>query len=191
MKCKWLKIGAAVAAVVGLTGMAQADQINGDITFTGGVQLNTGSSGTATAVVGWQDTVVESSDGDLGSIAAGTAVTFKSPWFFVSGPVIGLWSVGGYTFDLNLSSIQFQGGSPASVSVTGVGTLSGNGFDATTFSWAFTTQDPGAGSPLVFSFSAAAGSISGGSVPDGGTTAMLLGGSLLGLGLLKRKLLLA
>lgn len=191
MKSNWLKIGAVVAAVVGLTGMAQASQINGDITFTGGVQLNTGSSGTATAVVAWQDTSVESSSGDLASIAPGTAVTFKSPWFFVSGPVVGLWSVGGYTFDLNFSTIQFQGGSPASVSVTGQGTLSGNGYDPTTFTWAFTTQDPGAGQPLVFSFSAAAGSVAGGSVPDGGTTVMLLGGSLLGLGLLKKKLLFA
>jgi len=190
MKNNWLKIGVAVAAVMGLTGLAQADQINGDITFTGGAQLNTGSSGTATGVIGWQDTTVESSDGDLASVAPGTAVTFKSPWFFVSGPVVGLWSVGGYTFDLNFSTIQFQGGSPASVSVTGQGTLSGNGFDATTFSWAFTTQDPGAGNPLVFSFSAAAGSVAG-SVPDGGTTVMLLGSSLLGLGLLKRKLLFA
>ncbi|HEU6449245.1 MAG TPA: hypothetical protein VFV23_12490 [Verrucomicrobiae bacterium] len=190
MNKNWLKIGAAVAAVVGLTGMAQADQINGDITFTGGAQLNTGSSGTATGVLQWQDTVVESSDGDLSGITPGTAVAFHSPWFF-SGGQLGLWSVGGFTYDLNLSSIKFQGGTPAGLVVTGQGTLNGNDYDPTPFSWAFTVQDPGAGNPLVFSFSAAAGSISSGSVPDGGTTVMLLGGSLLAIGLLKKKLLFA
>jgi hypothetical protein len=98
--------------------------------------------------------------------------------------VAALWSVGGFTFDLTSSSIVYQGGNPAGVLVDGIGTVSGNGLTPETMTWSFSTSDPGAlgVDSLVFSFQAASGT-----VPDGGTTAMLLGVGVLGLGLLKKQ----
>lgn len=186
-------MGTVVAAVIGIAGMAQATPISGDITFAGGVQLDSSSAGTATEVLSWTgpggtgEPIVISDDGSFSGIAPGTQVTFASPWFFNSGAVAALWSVGGFTFDLTSSHIVFQGGSPAGVLVDGTGTVSGNGLDDTSMSWSFTTQDPGASGAdsSIFSFSSASGT-TGSTVPDGGTTAMLLGLGVLALGTLKK-----
>ncbi|HZF01828.1 MAG TPA: hypothetical protein VE344_08035 [Methylomirabilota bacterium] len=195
MKNKWLKMATVAAAVIGLTGIAQAVPISGDITFAGGVQLDTKSSGTATEVTAWTgpggvgSPIVISADGSFSGIAPGSTATFTAPWFFNSGAVADLWSAGGFTFDLTSSSVVFQGGHPAGVLVDGTGTISGNGLDATTIDWSFSVSNPSAAGRFgaVFSFQAAAGG--GGSVPDGGTTSMLLGIGMLGLGMVKKLML--
>ena len=196
MKRKLLIIAAVTAAVCGLGGAAQAVTISGNITFAGGVELNTSSAGTATEVLAWTGAggtgspEVISADGSFSAIAPGTAVSFTAPWYFDSGAVADLWSVDGYTFDLTSSSIVFQGGSPAIVGVDGTGTISGNGAGPQEMTWSFSTSDPGAAGAngtLVFSFQAASGTVP--TVPDGGTTAMLLGLSVLGLGLVRKQML--
>jgi hypothetical protein len=187
MKNKCFKMTAAVAAAVCIGGIAQAVPINGDITFVGGAQLNSSSAGTATEVLAWTGSggvgspTVLTDDGSFAGIAANTAATFTAPWSFNSGPLANLWTVGGFTFNLISSSIFSQGGNPAGVIVDGTGTVSGNGFTPTTLSWSFSASDPSAGTPPTFSFQAAAGS-----VPDGGTTVMLLGAGLLALGLCRK-----
>lgn len=199
MKRKWLII-AAVAAVCGMSGIARAVSISGDITFAGGIELNTSSAGTATEVLaftgpgGSGNPTVISSDGSFSGIAAGSTATFASDWFFNSGAVNSLWSVGGFTFDLTSSHIVFQGGSPAIVGVDGIGAVMGNGESPEAMTWSFSTSDPGAAGAngkLIFSFEVAGGTTGGGSatVPDGGTTAMLLGLGILGLGLVKKQIL--
>ena len=197
MKNKMIKLAVVAAASVALAQTVQAGLINGSVTFAGGVALDTTSAGTATEVVSWTGPqgsglltpVVESSSLDLAAVF-NAPVTFSPNWVFGAG-ANPLWSYTGldgdtFTFDLVSSYIFSQGGSPASVTVDGTGTITATGpvaFSATTGTWSFSTQNPSAGTPAVFSFSAAAGS-----VPDGGTTAMLLGAALSGLALLKRKL---
>ena len=199
MKRKWLII-AAVAAVCGMGGIAQAVSISGNITFAGGIELNTSSAGSATEVLAFTGPggsglpTVISSDGSFSSIAPGTTATFASDWFFNSGAVNSLWSVGGFTFNLTSSHIVFQGGSPAIVGVDGIGAVMGNGQSPEAMTWSFSTSDPGAAGTdgkLIFSFEVAGGTTggSGGTVPDGGTTAMLLGLGILGLGLVKKQIL--
>ncbi|HEY3760377.1 MAG TPA: VPDSG-CTERM sorting domain-containing protein [Verrucomicrobiae bacterium] len=192
MKNKWLTLAVAAAAVFSMAGVANAVPVSGDITFAGGVALNTDSAGTATEVTGWTGTggtgspVVISSDGSFSGLA-GSAATFTAPWFFNSGAVPALWSVGGFTFNLASSSIVFQGGHPAGVLVDGTGTVVAAGFTPTSIDWSFSVSDPSASTTFgaIFSFQSANGT-TGGSVPDGGTTAMLLGMGILGLGLLKK-----
>jgi hypothetical protein len=172
---------------------AQAVPIVGHITFAGTVTLNTGSAGTATAVVagGWHGTNgtglpdVMSRDGDFATfVANGAPVTFTAlQWNFNSGAVPSFWAVGGFTFDLTSSIIVFQGGNPASVVVNGSGFISGNGFSSTFGTWSFSTQDPAAGTPPVFSFSASSGT-----VPDSGSTVAFLGLALAGVEALRRKM---
>jgi VPDSG-CTERM motif len=196
MKKKSLVLAAVAVAVCGLAGVAQAVPISGDITFAGGVELNTASAGTATEVLAWTGPggsglpVVISDDGSFSGVAPGTTATFTSPWFFNSGAVASLWSVGGFTFNLTSSKIVFQGGSPAGVLVDGIGAISGNGLSPEAMSWSFSTSDPGATGVdgLVFSFQVADGTTGTSAVPDGGTTAMLLGLGVLGLGLVKKQM---
>jgi hypothetical protein len=196
MKKKSLVLAAVAVAVCGLAGVAQAVPISGDITFAGGVELNTASAGTATEVLAWTGPggsglpVVISDDGSFSGVAPGTTATFASPWFFNSGAVASLWSVGGFTFNLTSSKIVFQGGSPAGVLVDGVGAIMGNGLSPEAMSWSFSTSDPGATGVdgLIFSFQVADGTTGTSAVPDGGTTAMLLGLGVLGLGLVKKQM---
>jgi hypothetical protein len=165
---------------------AQAAGITGDITFTGTVNLDTASAGTATMVTGWHGLSttpssglpqVQDVDGDFATfVTPGDGVTFVHPWSFNSGAIASFWSVDGFTFDLTSSSIPSggQGFGPAGgfVSVIGVGTISGHGFDPTAGTFNFTTQDPSA--DAQFSFSAASEA-----VPEPMTIGSLLAGSSL------------
>jgi|SRR5919204_2324818 hypothetical protein len=164
---------------------AQATPITGNITFFGTVTLDTLDANTATMVTAWHgiggtgSPFVASADGSFAGLD-GMTVTFAAPWSFNSGPVTSFWSVGGFVFDLIVSSVTFQGG--GSLIVDGTGTITGPGFDPTTGAWHFTTQNPP--SEGVFSFSAAT---SAGAVPDGGSAVTLLGLASLGLAALRRK----
>jgi hypothetical protein len=199
MNKKWVGMAAIATVALGLGGIAQAVPISGDITFAGGVTLNTSSAGTASEVLNWTgpggtgNPIVISDDGSFSGIAAGSTATFASPWFFNSGSVAALFNVGGFTYNLTSSQVVFQGagpnGLPPGVLVDGIGSISGNGLDSEAMTWSFSTSDPSAlgVEGAIFSFQVAAGS-TGGSVPDGGTTAMLLGLGVLGLGLLKKQI---
>jgi hypothetical protein len=215
MKRKWL-IMAAAAAVCGVVGVAQAvpTPISGNITFVGGVELNSSSSATASEVTAWTgfggngSPLVESADGSFAGIAPGTSATFSSPWFFNSGAVSSLWSVGGFTFDLTQSHVVYQattveGGVPiGAATVEGIGAIMGHGLSPEAMTWSFSINDPsakGANGQQIFSFQLADGTVgssesgggSGGgssTVPDGGTTAMMLGLGILGLGLIKKQM---
>jgi hypothetical protein len=199
MKSKWLIMGAVAVAACGVAGSARADAISGDITFAGGATLNNSSAASATEVLSWTgpggtgEPIVVSDSGSFAGIAPGTAATFTAPWFFNSGSVASLWSVGGFTFDLTSSKIAYQGTTVqggttvGGVLVTGIGAVVGNGLSAEAMTWEFASGDPSAGG--VFSFQVADGTTGGSSsVPDGGTTAMLLGLGVLGLGVVKKQM---
>ena len=160
---------------------AQADS-NNVITFAGGAELNSGSVNTATAVTGWLDengfgpTVQSVSGFFAGFVGVGDTVTFTPTWSFESGPIAMFWTVDGFTFDLVVSHILFQG--DGFLAVYGTGLITGHGYTSSG-TWRFSTQDdPSNG---VFSFSAT-------SAPDGGATAALLGLSLAGIEIIRRKL---
>src|SRR6266446_9342312 len=149
-------IFAAVALLgAGVIDTLAAGPINGTITIRGGAELNTGSVNTATRVIGWLNgngaaPTVVSRSGDFATfVPVGASVAMAQPWNFNSGPLLGLWSVNGFTFDLTSSSIVQQGN--GFLSVKGTGVISGNSFDPTPGSWTFTTQNPPANG--VFSFS--------------------------------------
>lgn len=166
---------------------AHAVQITGTLDIAGGVTLNTNSLTTATQVSVFSNVIVTGVT--VGSILdttinIGNSVAMTQPWVFGAGKD-DLWSVGGFTFDLNTSTIITQ--TSGLLYVTGTGVLTGNGYDATPGMWAFTSQSTsGVGDNNNFSFSATTEARPAG-VPDGGATAILLGSSLLGLALVSRK----
>jgi len=170
---------------------AQATAIQGNINFAGGVQFDTNSLATATQVTTWFDvfnnagftSVAPGGTGDFAGIAPGTQATMAQPWIFTpSTPTPGLWSVGGFTFDLLTSTVVTQNNTFLNISGTGI--VSGNGFDATSMAWSFTAQSANGRPRTIFSFSA-----NGVAVPDGGTTVMLLGAALGMLGMARRFLM--
>src|SRR4029077_3621142 len=152
---------------------AQAVPLTGAITFAGGVELDTDTVNTASQVMTWLDEsgampTVQSASGSFAGLAGATAI-FAFPWIFGSGQAA-LWTVGGFTFNLLASSIDFQGG--GFLNVSGEGIITGNGSSGSVY-WNFTVQDdPSNG---VFSFSAA------NQIPDGGATVALLGLALAGI----------
>ena len=170
-------------AVTGLASQLSAAQVNGAITFSGGAVFDTSSLASATRVNTFSDVAVMSLDGDFaGFVNVDDSVSMATPWIFSpSTPTLGLWSVGGFTYDLASCSVVLQNAD--FLLISGTGTISGNGFDVTSGTWSFTAQSPSANG--VFSFSASDGF---NGVPDGGTTASLLGIGLVGVGLLRRRL---
>jgi len=168
---------------------AQATAITGDIQFAGETHFDTNSLATATRVVTWFDVFhnagfssVTSGTGDFAGIPPGTSAAMTQPWIFnPSTPTPGLWSVGGFSYDLLTSTIVTQNAS--TLFITGTGIVSGNGFDPTSMDWSFTTQSAGGNTRTTFSFSA-----NGLAVPDGGSAVALLGLALVGIEVLRRKL---
>jgi hypothetical protein len=169
---------------------AQASQIQGNINFAGGVQFDTNSLATATRVTTWFDSngnagfssVQVGATGDFSAILAGTQATMAQPWIFnPSTPTPSLWNVGGFTFDLLTSTIVTQTANFLNISGTGI--ITGNGFDPTAATWAFSVQNSSGGERTLFSFSADSTA-----VPDGGSAVALLGIAFVGLEGLRRML---
>lgn len=185
-KLLWTIIAACVVSTAAFCQSAQAAMINGAITFSGGAVYDTSSLATATRVNTFMDVKVMSSDGDFGTFTnADDPVAMATPWIFSpSTPTLGLWSVGGFTYDLANATVVLQ--SSNFLLISGTGTISGNGFDVTPGTWSFTSQSPSANG--VFSFS---GSSNANGVPEGGATIALLGLALAGVEIVRRKIAVA
>ncbi|MDB6169012.1 MAG: 2-deoxy-D-gluconate-3-dehydrogenase [Verrucomicrobia bacterium] len=178
-----LKLAGVLLLALSVSSIAKADPINGDISFTGQFTLNSPIA-SATQVTSFANTQVGTTSGDFASIALGTAATFASSWTFnAGGPQASLWAVSGFNFDLASSTIIVQGlvGTTYWLIIEGTGTVSGNGFDATSGAWSFTSSKKDNTSTTGFSFQATS------SVPDGGTTALLVGLGLVGMSVIARR----
>jgi hypothetical protein len=175
---KLLKTALSMVAVSLLyVGQAQAIPITGDLGISGAATFNTNSLATATQISSWF-AFVGTTSGSFVGVPIGSTVTLAMPWIFnPSTPTPGLWSVGGFSFDLATATIVTQNNN--FLSITGTGTLFGPGFDPTPGVWAFSAQSAGGIPQLNFTFSA---DTTGVGVPDGGSAVALLGIALLGIG---------
>ena len=189
-----------MASVIGFaTVSAQAVKINGTINFDGSAELTPnpvivpGQSllEGAIGVESWVDfPTIEEATGDFTLDGPGGAlnpdteaddpVMFNAPWVFGSG-LSPLWEVGGFTFNLTSSNIEFQ--SDFALIVNGTGVAFGNGFEETDGNWVFAITNADQGANGTFNFTADAATI-----PDGGATVALFGLALLGLPILRKKL---
>ena len=185
MKHKFLKASFGLLLLQMGVNTSQAIPISGSLTFSGGAVLNNTSVSTASQVTSWVSPQVESRDGSfVPFVSLLDPVSIVAPWSFTSGFIDDFWTVGGFTFDLTSSSLIFQSG--GFLNASGPGFITGHGFDPTPGLWRFTAQDPSAGTPAVFSFSASTGAAAV-QVPDGGSAVSLLGLGLLSVGMLRRK----
>ncbi|MEO6006045.1 MAG: VPDSG-CTERM sorting domain-containing protein [Opitutus sp.] len=179
MKNFLTQLALATLLAFSLSTTAHAAPITGNITFTGDLTLNNANFTAASGVTSFTNTKVNQADGAFaGIVSPGDAVVFTAPWMFNSGVVAPFWQVDGFTFNLTGSFVTFH--DDASISVKGMGWLSGNGFDLTAGTWNFSTQNIAANGKFSFSASSKG-------VPDNGTTAALLGVSLIGLSIVARR----
>ena len=176
----------AAVLTLGFAVSSQAVQIKGDIDFAGRVVYDTDSLLTATQANTLTGTVTGTSD-DFDSVAIGSVVSFTTPYVLNSGNDVQLWTVGGFTFTLDNSVIETQ--TSKLLFVTGTGTLTGNGFDATPGLWSFTSTQSNGQTSEEFSFSSNTTAVP--SVPDGGATVALLGLAFVGIAAVRSKLQLA
>ncbi len=153
-----------------------AAPITGTIDFGGVVTFDTMSLATATRVNVWQPfqggptgfSMVLSDTGSFSSIAAGTQAAMAQWIFNPSTNTPGLWSVGGFTFNLSSSTIVTQ--NLTFLDVTGIGTITStnSSFDPTPGTWSFTSSNANGQNQATFSFQANASA-----VPEPSTLALL------------------
>ncbi|HEX7654945.1 MAG TPA: VPDSG-CTERM sorting domain-containing protein [Verrucomicrobiae bacterium] len=181
------KLAAVAAVAAALTQTSQATTITGNIGFSGSAQLNGADVASSSYVSAWvngngvNDNKVGLASGDFASLI-GQTVTLTSPWSFVSSNFGTFWQVGGFTFNLASSSVASNAG--GFLNIVLAGTVTGNGFEATSFTGRVTIQDPSTANGNTFTYTE---SLSFQPVPDGGTTVLLLGSAISGLALLRRK----
>lgn len=146
--------------------------VGGAYTATGGAGLSDAtdvSLGTVFANGGTGDV-----DGTVDFLTpAGTGSTLSLDTFT---PVTNFFTVGGWT--LNLGTLTIVDQTAATLNLAGMGTLTGNGFDATDVNWSFSSSS-------VTSYSMTVSSVSPVPVP---AAVWLFGSGLLGLvGIARRK----
>ena len=191
-----LKTTCLALTLAGFASSLQATPIpiTGNISFSGTSTINGTSFVTATAFTLFQGVTVGSPSALSGSYVgtSGAAVTM-TPFTWsppsASTPLNPLWTFvsGGDTYSLNLSVLNVDYVSPTGLLLSGLGTvmITGPGLNYlnTTGAWNLSAQTLGV-STFTFSSTTTAHAAA---VPDGGTTAAMLGASLLGLALINRK----
>jgi hypothetical protein len=180
-----LAVAAAVAAAAFTPNQAQATQITGLLNLHGTATFNSTHLVSATAVVSFSGvTAAGGSTGSFASILDGTpiAMTLSTYTFNPSTATSMLLSVGGFTFDLQSSSVHFQDN--FSLVVLGTGTISGNGFTPTAGAWSFSVTNPLGKPHSTFAFQAGVEAVP---TPDSGMTVALLGAGLIGLAAFRAK----
>ena len=189
MKNSFIKFLSVAATALALSGTAQAALITGIMNLNGTATLTSSNLGTATGVIGgagnWQNVqvgTVTSGSALATTIAVNNNVAMTTTAWNFNGaglPIANFWTVGGFTFQLNTSSVVSQ--SASFLNVQGSGVITGNGYDPTNGTWSFTI--PSASNNATFAF--AAGQTT--NAPDGGSTAVMAGLALVGLALAGRR----
>lgn len=172
---------AGACLVFCLASRALATSITGDINFDGKAKLNTRSLLTASQVNRWKTVDIGIGTGSFAGFAAPeSAVAMTTPWVFTSArPFAGLWSLGGFSFDLTSSAVVFR--SRNSLDLRGSGTVAGHGFDVTSGDWSVIFTKHRRKVRFWFSFESDRPIAQPPSVPDVGSSALLLGLGIVGL----------
>jgi hypothetical protein len=183
---KAVGVVALVLAFSALPTKAMAVPITGSIGFAGGIEpVANWATVNSFDITGNQAVVLCSAV----TPCAGSFAVLNDPDmeiavyndFTLAGGVAPLWTVDGFGF--NLGAITTVTRSSTGIVLGGSGTLTGGaGFDPTPAEWSFSADETG-----VFRFSSTTQAMQ--AVPDGGTTATLLGAALLGLAAVRRRFL--
>lgn len=178
-------VGAAILTV-GLSSAAMAASISGQIgigLFGQNATVTVNNATDAVTFSAGPNAIVGSTLGNY-DIVFGSTATYSNFNYGVGFTPGVVWTVNATTnFTLNSIS-SFDETLLGGVTVTGLGVATLTGFTATPGSWSFSADR--ATSAALFTFSSTA-IVPPPTVPEGGTTAALLGLSLVGLGFIARR----
>jgi len=178
MKSSLIKSASAFVLALALSAASYALPITGGISFGGQITPNTGNLNTATSVSFGAVAVLDTA-GTFATVPIFTPTTFNPLAFnpFPGGGIQPLWTVMGFSFDLNALTQILQLGNNA-LEIRGTGIFKNAAYDDTNGTFIFTANQGGG----TFSWSA-----SNAAVPDSGTTVALLGAALVAMGLISRR----
>jgi hypothetical protein len=187
------KLFVTAVALVALNASAYAQFLSGAINFAGGVTLN-GTAATATAVDFGASLTTAPNTGSYAVVPAGVAVTFTDFSFaFSFAPFVApgtLWSLThlginySFTQTTQEAPVRDTVGLTQSVILEGMGIAKATGFLDTPGAWIVTVNS--ADASVTFSFSASSSAIPPPTIPDGGTSVLLLGAALSMLGFIRK-----
>jgi hypothetical protein len=180
------KYAAALVLAGGITASALAVPFNGEIAinlFDSTVTVNTATDA-VTFSPGSDNAMVGSRTGDYaGVVVVGTYATYNDFNYGAGFSALNVWEIDSNTYFrldaiTNVTETTYGG-----VTLVGTGWAYLAGFSPTAGSWSFSADR--ASMVSIFSFSSTTTVHS--SVPDGGTTAALIGLGLVGLGIIARR----
>jgi len=184
----------AMLVISGFAMSLQAIPITGNLSLSGTISMDGTSFVTATKFTSFEDVTVGGASalsgayvGTKGAAVTVTPFTWSPPT--ASTPINPLWTFisGGNTYSFDLSVLHVDYASPTGLLLSGLGTayITGPGLDytETTGTWDFSAQSQGLS---TFTYSSTT-VVPAASVPDGGPTAVMMGASLVGLGMIRRK----
>ncbi len=135
---KLLKI-IAFSALFAMSSMAFAAPISGTIGFSGDNSIVTGADYSDVTELAFTDVIVGAgATGDFSGLTLGTAATFTNLVIDPFAPQ-GLWAVGGFSFDIGTLSVDFRNAD--TISLSGLGSISGAGFDTTEGRWTLSANE--------------------------------------------------
>ena len=183
-----------ILAITGCALSSQAIPITGSISFAGTTTIDGVNFISATKFMSFQNVTVGADSalsgsyvGTSGAKVTVTPFTWSPPT--ASTPINPLWTFKvdtlTYSFDLSVLHQDYASLTGLLLSGTGTAHITGTGSNSqdTTGNWNFSAQTLGLS---TFTFSSST-TIPAATVPDGGSTVIMLGASLLGLGLVGRK----
>ena len=193
-----IKTASILLAVAGFALHLQAvpSPISGAISFSGTSTIDSTSFVTATRFTSFQDVFVGAPSALSGDYVGTSAAEVTMKTFIWAPPTastpinpLRTFVSGGNTYSFDLSVLHVDYASPTGILLSGLGTahITGAGVDKqdTTGNWNFSAQTLGVAS---FTFSSTT-TVAAQGVPDGGSSVAMLGAAFLGLGWIKRKLI--
>jgi hypothetical protein len=137
-------LGMALLGVAALGSTAvQAASITGSMGLTGAFIASGGTDLSDATILDLTSATGTSGDGDIGgTVGFGSAGTVNNNLTFnPSTAVVDLLTIGGWQVDIGATTIVDQ--TASILNLEGIGTISGNGFDATSTSWTLSANDTG------------------------------------------------
>jgi VPDSG-CTERM motif len=190
MKNKLKIMAGAVAALMSCSSVVQATPIAGSIGFTGTFIQSGGTLGDLTTATSMS--IKSAAVGTTtGNFVGASLISFASPIAVNPGAGLStLWTVlvGGITYAFNSTSESQNLTTPTALHLLGTGTITdGTAADATTGTWQLGFGKSGDSFEWQSTSAADVGGVTSNTVPDGGSTVMLLGAGLSGICLFRKK----